>query len=76
MIQVKLFSLKEKQALIKTHRYKNDTVMRPMVNYDTQLINILLEINAFIVAKVKVELGVAKRHELKIKVFRKIEKTF
>ena len=41
MIQVKLFSLKEKQALIKTHRYKNDTVMRPMVNYDKQLINIL-----------------------------------
>ena len=68
--------MKEKQALIKTHRYKNDTAMRPMVNHDQFLSNKYIETNVSIVAQVKVELGVAKRHKLKIEVIRKTEKYF
>ena len=47
-----------------------------MVNHDQFLSNKYIETNVLIVAQVKVELGVAKRHKLKIEVIRKTEKYF
>ena len=48
--------------------------MRPMVNHDQFLSNKYIETNVSIVAQVKVELGVAKRHKLKIEVITERQK--